>query len=68
LIPPDPRKGAGGDLNFALPDGKQILLVTFLDTKNYEQSKAAKSVNGGQVQGVKGGVKPGQWGGVKVGQ
>lgn len=52
LIPPDPRKGAGGDLNFALPDGKQILLVTFLDTKNYEQSKAVKGVYGGQVQGV----------------
>jgi hypothetical protein len=51
-VPRDPSKGAGGDLNFALPNGKQILLVTFLDTKNYEQSKAVKSVYGGQVQGV----------------
>jgi hypothetical protein len=52
LVPRDPRKGAGGDLNFALPNGKQILLVGFLDTQNYEQSKSVKSVYGGQVQGV----------------
>ncbi|MGP8186056.1 MAG: hypothetical protein ACLQKY_08270 [Terracidiphilus sp.] len=52
LIPRDPHKGAGGDLNFALPNGKQILLVGFLDKENYEQSKAQKSVYGGQVPGV----------------
>ena len=52
LIPQDPSKGAGGDLNFALPDGKQILLVTFMDTKQYNQSKAMKGVYGGDVSGV----------------
>lgn len=51
-IPRDPSKGAGGDLNFALPDGKQILLVTFMDTKAYAQSKAMQGVYGGEVQGV----------------
>ena len=52
LIPQDPSKGAGGDLNFALPNGKQILLVTFLDTNGYNQSKAMKGVYGGAVAGV----------------
>ncbi|MGP8173799.1 MAG: hypothetical protein ACLP7O_04530 [Terracidiphilus sp.] len=52
LVPPDPHKGAGGDLNFALPNGKMILLVTFLDTKSYNQSKAMKDVYGGEVTGV----------------
>ena len=27
LVPADPSKGAGGDLNFATPDGKLILMV-----------------------------------------
>jgi len=52
LIPPDPSKGAGGDLNFALANGKQILLVTFLDTNAYNQSKAMKGVYGGDVAGI----------------
>jgi hypothetical protein len=52
LIPRNPSKGAGGDLNFALPNGKQILLVTFLDTNEYNQSKAQKGVYGGDVAGV----------------
>jgi hypothetical protein len=52
LVPRDPHKGAGGDLNFALPNGKMILLVTFLDTKNYNDSKAMKDVYGGEVKGV----------------
>jgi len=52
LVPPDVHKGAGGDLNFALPNGKMILLVTFLDTKNYNQSKQMQGVYGGDVKGV----------------
>ena len=52
LVPRNPSKGAGGDLNFALPNGKQILLVTFLDTNAYNQSKAMKGVYGGDVAGV----------------
>ena len=52
LSPRDPMKGAGGDLNFALPNGKMILLVTFLDTNSYNQSKAMKDVYGGEVKGV----------------
>jgi hypothetical protein len=52
LVPPNPSKGAGGDLNFALPNGKQILMVTFLDTNAYNQSKAMKGVYGGDVAGV----------------
>jgi len=52
LVPPDVHKGAGGDLNFALPGGKMILLVTFLDTQNYNQSKNIPDVYGGEVHGV----------------
>jgi hypothetical protein len=52
LIPPDVHKGAGGDLNFALPNGKMVLLVTFLNTNQYNQSKAMKDVYGGEVTGV----------------
>jgi len=50
LVPRNPSKGAGGDLNFALPNGKQMLMVTFLDTDAYNQSKAQKSVYGGDVK------------------
>jgi len=52
LVPPDVHKGAGGDLNFASPNGKMVLLVTFLDTQNYNRSKAMKDVYGGEVRGV----------------
>ncbi len=52
LIPPDPSKGAGGDLNFGLPDGKQILMANFQDAKYYTQSKAMKDSYGGDVQGI----------------
>ena len=52
LVPPDPHKGAGGDLNFALPSGKMILLVSFLDTNGYNQSKKMQGVYGGEVTGV----------------
>ena len=52
LVPRNPSKGAGGDLNFALPNGKQMLMVTFLDTDAYNQSKAMKGVYGGDVAGV----------------
>jgi hypothetical protein len=52
LVPPDPHKGAGGDLNFALPNGKMILLVSFLDTNGYNQSKQMQGVYGGDVKGV----------------
>ncbi len=52
LVPRNPSKGAGGDLNFALPNGKPILMVTFLDTNAYNQSKAMKGVYGGDVAGV----------------
>jgi hypothetical protein len=52
LIPADPSKGAGGDLNFGLPDGKQILLANFQDAKYYNQTKAMKDSYGGEVQGI----------------
>jgi hypothetical protein len=52
LVPPDVHKGAGGDLNFALPNGKMILLVSFLDTNGYNQSKKMEGVYGGEVTGV----------------
>ena len=52
LVPRNPSKGAGGDLNFTLPNGKLILMVAFLDTNAYNQPKAMKGVYGGDVAGV----------------
>jgi hypothetical protein len=52
LVARDLHKGAGGDLNFALPSGKMILMVGFLDKENYNQSKAMKDVYGGEVTGI----------------
>ncbi|MGA2084257.1 MAG: hypothetical protein ABSG60_01930 [Terracidiphilus sp.] len=52
LVARDPHTGAGGDLNFALPNGKMILLVTFLDTNSYNQSKKMQGVYGGEVTGI----------------
>ena len=52
LVPRDVHKGAGGDLNFALPNGKLILMVGFLDINSYNQSKKMQGVYGGDVTGV----------------
>ena len=52
LVPYDPHKGAGGDLNFALPDGKMLLLVSFLDAPSYSASKTIQGIYGGEVKGV----------------
>jgi hypothetical protein len=52
LVPYDPHKGAGGDLNFALPDGKMLLLVTLLDAESYNQSKKLQNIYSGDVTGV----------------
>ncbi|MGD0783335.1 MAG: hypothetical protein ABSA30_10810 [Candidatus Aminicenantales bacterium] len=55
LIPYDPSKGAGGDLNFALADGTMALLVQFqtMDAKRWEKDKAAqKNYIRGPVAGL----------------
>jgi hypothetical protein len=39
LIPRDPRKGAGGDLNFAKADGTVVLVVSVLGLNDWRQSK-----------------------------
>jgi len=40
LVPYEPSKGAGGDLNFALPNGKMIMLVSLLSGGTYNGLKA----------------------------
>ena len=45
-------RGAGGELNFALPNRKQILLANFQDAKYCTQTKVTKDSHDGQVQGV----------------
>ena len=55
LIPYDPSKGAGGDLNFARADGNMALLVQFqtMDAKRWEKNKAAqKNYIRGPVAGL----------------
>jgi hypothetical protein len=52
LVPRDPHKGAGGDLNFALPDGNMLLLVTLVDAESYNQSKKLQNIYSGDVTGV----------------
>jgi hypothetical protein len=39
LVPPDPSKGAGGDLNFAGPEGKLLLMVRFANATLYDSVK-----------------------------
>jgi hypothetical protein len=55
IVPYDPSKGAGGNLNFALQDGTLVLMATFqtLQPKDYEKVKAQmKSSIKGLVPGI----------------
>lgn len=44
-VPKDPAKAAGGDLNFAKPDGTLVLMVTFqtVDPKDLAKNSKTKS-------------------------
>jgi hypothetical protein len=54
LVPPDPSKGAGGDLNFANKDGKLILMVNrnLSSDMFYSQTKNMKGAVKEDIQGV----------------
>ena len=54
LVPRDPSKGAGGDLNFANKDGKLILMVNrnLSSDMLYSQTKNMKGAVKEDIQGV----------------
>jgi hypothetical protein len=54
IVPPDPSKGAGGDLNFATKDGKLILMVnrSLSSDMFYSQTKNMKGAFKEDIQGV----------------
>jgi hypothetical protein len=54
LVPPNPSKGAGGDLNFADKDGKLILMVNrnLSSDMLYSQTKNMKGTVKADIQGV----------------
>ncbi len=54
LVPPDPSKGAGGDLNFADKDGKLILMVNrnLSSDMLYSQTKKMKDTVKEDISGV----------------
>ena len=54
LVPRDPSKGAGGDLNFANKDGKLILMVNrnLSSDMLYSQTKNMKGAFKEDIQGV----------------
>jgi hypothetical protein len=54
LVPRDPSKGAGGDLNFANKDGKLILMVNRSLSSDgfYSQTKNMKGAFKEDIQGV----------------
>jgi hypothetical protein len=54
LVPPDPSKGAGGDLNFAKQDGTLLLMVnrSLSSDMFYSQTKNMKGAVKEDIQGV----------------
>ncbi len=52
LVPRNPSTGAGGDLNFALPDGSMVLMVNFMSAGMYDESKKQKGAVKEQVSGI----------------
>jgi len=52
LVPREPRKGAGGHLNFANAKGDLILLASFLSAADFNSYKNAPGMVKSQVQGL----------------
>ena len=54
IVPADPSKGAGGDLNFADKDGELILMVQRMLNSDalYSETKKMKSAVQADIQGV----------------
>jgi hypothetical protein len=51
-VPREPRKGAGGHLNFASQSGDLILIASFLTAADYNSYKSAKGMLKEPVPGV----------------
>ncbi len=61
LIPKNPLKGAGGDLNFATNEGKLILMVQIVNKSNYEGYKKyffKSDIKDLGIQAMEGGTLP----------
>jgi len=52
LVPREPRKGAGGHLNFANAKGDLVLLASFLSAADFNSYKNAPGMVKSQVQGL----------------
>ena len=52
LVPKNPAKGAGGDLNFAKPDGSLLVMAVFGPASLFTQWKAQPGFAGSAVTGV----------------
>jgi hypothetical protein len=51
-VPKNPSKGAGGDLNFADPDGKLVVMANFLPGDFYAKYKKQSGAFKSDVKGV----------------
>ncbi len=52
LVPRDPTKGAGGDLNFATADDKMLAMLVVADMSIFTQWKGHTTYNAGAIPGV----------------
>lgn len=52
LVPKNPAKGAGGDLNFAKPDGSLLVMAIFGPASLFKQWKAQPGFAGASVMGI----------------
>ncbi len=52
LVPRDPTKGAGGDLNFATADDKMLAMLVVADMSIFAQWKGHATYNAGAIPGV----------------
>jgi hypothetical protein len=52
ILPRDPSKGAGGDLNFADSDGKLVVMAGFQSADYYTRFKTQKSYFKSDIKGV----------------
>jgi hypothetical protein len=51
-VPREPRKGAGGHLNFANHNGEMILIASFLTAEDYNSYKSAEGMVKEPVKGL----------------
>ena len=52
LVPKDPKKGAGGDVNFAKPDGSLLVMLIAAPGTMYDAWKSQSSLVNASVSGI----------------